>query len=63
MVFYYLILRNIEKDCWRTLPVSILPAIGPQGVKGLLWPVEVIKDLVNGTSRVRLRSYLLNEAR
>lgn len=53
----------VEKDCWRTLPVSILPAIGPQGVKGLLWPVEVIKDLVNGTSRVRLRSYLLNEAR
>lgn len=53
----------VEKDCWRTLPVSILPVIGPQRVKGLLGPVEVIEDLVRGASRGRLRGYLLDEAR
>lgn len=53
----------VEKDCWRTLPVSILPVIGPQRVNGLLGPVEVIKDLVRGASRGRLRGYLLDEAR
>lgn len=44
----------VGKDGWRTLPVSILPAVGPQRVKGLPWPIEIVKDLVDGTSRVRL---------
>lgn len=51
----------VEKNCWITLPVRILFIIGPHGLKGLFWPIEFIKDLINCASRVYLSGYLLNE--
>lgn len=52
---------SVEKDCWRALPVTILFIIGPQGLKGLFWPIEFIKDLINCAPRVYPCGYLLNE--
>ena len=43
------------------LPVRVLFIIGPCGLKELLWPVELIKDLSNCASGVYLSGYLLNE--
>lgn len=51
----------VEKGCWGPLPVRILFIIGPHGLKGTFWPIEIIKDLINCASRVCLSGYLLDE--